>query len=64
MTIDVPYFLTNEEWYRENPKYDMFDDLKREPQFLLTKKAPPEAVKSYNEYVELSKHSWEFDDEF
>nr|DAI17725.1 MAG TPA: hypothetical protein [Caudoviricetes sp.] len=64
MTIDVPYFLTNEKWFRENPKYDMFDDLKREPQFLLTDDAPPEAVKSYNEYIEFSKHSWEFDDEF
>ncbi len=64
MTIDVPYFLTNEEWYRENPKYDMFDDLKREPQFLLTEKAPPEAVKSYNEYIEFTKQSWDFDDEF
>ncbi len=39
--IDMPYFLTNKEWFTENPKTGKFK---------LTDKAPPEAVKSFKQY--------------
>lgn len=44
--IDVPYFATNEDWFE-------FDYNTR--QFVLRDSAPPEAVESYNEYMELVK---------
>lgn len=37
----MPYFMTNEEWYY----YDEVEEM-----FKLTDKAPPEAVKSYEEF--------------
>lgn len=42
--LDIPYFMTNREWYR-------FDFNKRK--YVLTDKATPEAVESYNEYVQV-----------
>jgi hypothetical protein len=41
MTLDEPYFMTNIEWYE-------FSDTKGK--YVLTKKAPPKAVKSYKEF--------------
>jgi len=42
--IDEPFFMTNEEWYE-------FDtELRR---LVLTDKAPPEALESYNEFYGL-----------
>jgi hypothetical protein len=37
----MPYFMTNKEWYY----YDEVEEM-----FKLTDKAPPEAVKSYEEF--------------
>lgn len=39
--IDMPYFMTNEEWY-------YFDYKKRK--YVLTDKAPEKAKESYKEY--------------
>ena len=36
-----PYFMTNKEWYR-------YDD--KEEKYVLTDKAPQEAIESYNEF--------------
>ena len=41
--LDRPYFMENEEWYE-------FDFEKR--QYILTDKAPDEAKKSYEEWLE------------
>lgn len=47
MTMNEPYFMKNKEWYF----YDELDEC-----YKLTDKAPPEAVKSYEEfYTELEK---------
>ena len=43
MTVEMPYFMTNEKWYY----YD-----EEEYRWKLTEKAPPEAVKSYKEFYE------------
>ena len=43
MEFERPYFMTNKEWYY----YDESDEC-----YKLTDKAPPEAVKSYEEYHE------------
>jgi hypothetical protein len=40
--IDMPYFMTNEDWYE-------FDFEKRI--FVLTEKAPEKAKESYEEYL-------------
>lgn len=43
MTLsEIPYFMTNQEWY-------YFDKEKLE--YVLTDKAPQEAIQSYYEYV-------------
>lgn len=42
MTIDMPYFMTNEEWY--------YFDIK-EYRYKLTEKAPHEAVRSYEVFI-------------
>ncbi len=42
-TMIMPYFLENEEWYR-------FDEVNW--RYVLTDKAPQEAVDSYNEYYD------------
>lgn len=47
-TLAMPYFLTNEKWYKKNPEYETFSD---KPQFLLTDEAPPRAVDSYKKYL-------------
>lgn len=39
--VDMPYFMTNEEWY-------YFDYQKRK--YILTDKAPDKAKRSYEEY--------------
>ena len=44
---DIPYFMTNEEWY------DFDFNLKR---WVLTDKAPEEAKKSYEEFYEAEKY--------
>lgn len=41
MQLEKPLFLTNSEWY-------YYDDIKLI--YILTKKAPPEAVLSYQEF--------------
>ena len=41
MTVGMPYWWTNKEWYTYDPK---------KGHYVLTDKAPPEAVKSYEEY--------------
>ncbi len=41
MRSELPYFMVNSDWY-----YVSED----EPKYLLTDKAPPEAIKSYNEF--------------
>lgn len=43
MTLDMPYFMENEEWYE-------YDFEKR--MFVLTKKAPEKAKESYKEWLE------------
>ena len=40
--VDMPYFLTNEEWYYED-KYGIYQ---------LTDKAPQKAIDSYNEFFD------------
>lgn len=40
--VDMPYFMTNDEWY-----YFDFDKLR----YVLTDKAPEKAKESYNEYI-------------
>lgn len=42
--IGIPYFLTNEKWYKKVPLAD------NDRGYILTDEAPPEAVKSYNEF--------------
>ncbi len=45
---EIPYFLTNEEWF-------YFDE--ENYHYVLTTKAPPKAVESYKEfYKELEKN--------
>lgn len=44
--IDMPYFMTNKEWY-------YFDFQKRI--FVLTEKAPQRAKESYDEFLKLTK---------
>lgn len=45
ITIDeIPFFMSNEDWY----EYD-FEKLK----IVLTDKAPPEAIESYEEFQRL-----------
>ena len=39
--VRKPYFMTNKEWYR-------YDD--KEDKYVLTDKAPQEAIESYNEF--------------
>lgn len=41
---EIPYFLTNEKWYKEVSLAD------HDRGYILTDEAPPEAVKSYNEF--------------
>lgn len=43
MMIDIPYFMTNKEWFYHDEKDFCYK---------LTDKAPPEAVKSYNEFYD------------
>lgn len=43
MKVKEPYFMKNKEWY-------YFDE--NEFKYKLTANAPPEAVKSYNEFYE------------
>ena len=50
MTINKPYFMTNQLWY----KYD--DDL---GQYILTDEAPQEAIDSYNEFYKLLNDSYQ-----
>lgn len=40
--MNVPYFMSNKEWYYRS---------QRTGKFVLTPKAPPEAIKSFNEYL-------------
>lgn len=45
----IPYFLTDEEWYREVDDY--IDPVTGEDRgYILTDKAPQEAIDSYNEF--------------
>ncbi len=45
-----PYYLSNKEWYYYDPD---------ERKYKLTEKAPPEAIKSYEEFYEILKKSHE-----
>lgn len=51
--MDMPYFLENEEWYKE------YRDERGRLKFKLTDKAPQKAVDSYNEYYEYLKYAEE-----
>ena len=44
MTLDKPYFMTNQEWYE--------DDIET-GKLKLTDKAPPKAIESYNEFYKI-----------
>ena len=46
--INMPYFMTNKEWFTEDSKTG---------ETKLTEKAPPEAVKSFKKYKALLKKS-------
>lgn len=46
MTVAMPYFWTNKEWYTVD---------KENGGWVLTDKAPQEAVKSYEEFMEMMK---------
>lgn len=50
MAITRPYFLTNEEWYILDPKGWGW---------LLTDKAPQEAVDDYNKFMERERYNEE-----
>ena len=52
-TNGIPYFLTNKEWYRE-------DEI--EGKYVLTDKAPQEAIDSYNEFYKALET--QFDEDF
>lgn len=45
---EMPYFLTNPEWYIVEDRYDPETDTDRG--YWLTDKAPQEAIDSYNEF--------------
>ena len=44
MTVDMPYFMTNNEWF--------YFDLKKK-KYVLTDKAPDKAKKSYKEFYKI-----------
>lgn len=52
MNTDIPYFLTNKEWYTEDdvPLKDFLDGTFKGRIYKLTEKATKEAIESYNEY--------------
>lgn len=58
--MEIPYFMTNKEWYREN---DDPNDPNYPFGFKLTDKAPPEAVKSFEEYNEQMKSNTKNDND-
>lgn len=50
MAIKTPYFMTNRDWWDFNPKgYG----------FVLTNKAPQEAVEDYNRFIERERYNEE-----
>lgn len=49
MIAEIPYYMTNEKWYKHNKK--LFRDE-------LTPEAPPEAVQSYIEFYEQLENSY------
>ena len=53
MLLDMPYFLTNKEWYIEVDKKPSFLGGKKQRRYKLTDKAPQKAIDSYNHYYEL-----------
>lgn len=54
MRTAEPYFMTNEDWYT-------FDE--KEFKYILTEKAPEEAIKSYEEFYNLLDSINVYDDE-
>ena len=52
MQLERPYFMTNEEWYH----YDV-----KTRKLTLTDKAPPEAIKSYEETYKILKSQYKDD---
>jgi hypothetical protein len=50
ITLEKPYFLTNETWYYHDEK-DMV--------FKLTDQAPQDAIDSYNEFYDLLNSSYQ-----
>lgn len=46
MILDMPYFMTNENWFEFDFKKQIF---------VLTKDAPDEAKESYKEYMKVLK---------
>lgn len=55
MLLDMPYFMTNEEWYIKSEEKGMY---------LLTEKAPKEAQESYKEFYEALYNSQNYSDKF
>ena len=52
--LDMPYFMTNKEWYR----FDFEKD-----KFVLTEKAPEEAKKSYKKYMKEEENPRKYKNE-
>lgn len=48
----IPYFLTNKEWYYKDEDEGIYK---------LTDKAPPEAIKSYNEFYKELENRYYFE---
>lgn len=50
MAIKTPYFMTSRDWWDFNPKWYGF---------ILTDKAPQEAIEDYNHFMERERYNEE-----
>ncbi len=57
MTMAQPYFMTNSKWYKE--KW-VGSDTDGYFEYELTKEAPPKAVESFNEYMNMDEEEIEY----
>lgn len=53
MLLNMPYFLTNKEWYIEVSDKPVFLEGKKQRRYKLTDKAPQKAIESYKQYYEM-----------